>query len=372
MKKIFFCETPFQVIVSLFIKEQFCSNQDQVDIAIADTFSGYDKVAKRINDRKIYNKVYTVKIKDIICSKTFFEYIKKIFFVLFPKKMIRSRWTKNIEKYDEIYCGNYDLFTATIRSYYAFRKWYPKVFMCEEAYISYFPVDDIYPIYKVMKFVEFRNRVLCKGNILRENIDGWFLFEPNNLLYKPNCPVFQIKRNLSTRKEFKELIDYIFDASKVIKNYDKKYIIFEEAALANNNDIDDEKVFDKIIDIVGCENVIIKLHPRTIEDRFTKKGIKTLGSDGIPWEAITCVGDFSDKVLISISSSSITTYRMLFGNKMNAYMLFKFLKPPLKQFNSEYDKFWDKLGKITDEGGIHIPKTEEEFYELLKKEVNKR
>ena len=371
MKKVFICETPFQVIVSLFVKEQFTKPSDEVDLVIVDTFSGYDKVAEKIKEKGIYNKVYTAKLKNVISFKNLWQYIPKLFFILFPKIMINRRWSKNIEKYDEMYCWNYDVFTASVRSYYAFRGHYPKVFMCEEAYMSYFPINDMYPIRGFMKILETRNKLFGKSNIVRSNIDGWLFFEPENLLYKPNCKIYQIKRDLSSKKEFKDTVDYIFGASKVIKNYDKKYIIFEEAALANNKDIDDEKVFDKIIDIVGRENVIIKLHPRTSTDRFTKKGIKTLGSDGIPWEAITCVGDFSDKVFISISSSSITTYKMFYGNKMNAYMLFKFLKPNLKQFDSKYDEFWDKFGKVTDEGGIHIPETEEEFYECLKKEVEK-
>ena len=130
-------------------------------------------------------------------------------------------------------------------------------------------------------------------------------------------------------------------------------------------------MFDNIINIVGKENVIIKLHPRTNEDRFSKKGIKTLGSDGVPWEAITCVGDFSNKIFIAISSSSITTHKMLFGNNMRAYMLFKFLQPGLKQFDKKYDHFWQNIEeKDFKKGGIYLPKTEKEFYNMLKKEMS--
>ncbi len=368
MKKVFFCETPFQVIVSLFIKEQFTKKRDIVDIVIFDTFSGYEKVALRLKDKKIYNNVYVVKIKDIILSKTIWQHIRKVFFVLFPKIMIRKRWYENIKNYDEMYLGNYDLFTSSVRSYYAFRGHHPKVFMYEEAYASYFPIDEMYPMFGLMKFLDFRNKLLGKGNIVRSNIDGWFLFEPDNLLYKPNCNVYQIDRRLNKNKKIKEVIDYIFDVRKVLKNYDRKYIIFEEASLANNSEIDDEKIFDKIIEIVGRDNVIVKLHPRTVEDRFTKKGIKTLGSDGVPWEALACVGNFNEKVLISIASSSIVTYRMLFGNKMKAYMLFRFIDTKFKQFESKYDEFWNKVGTVTSEGGICIPKSEKEFFRKLKEE----
>ncbi len=371
MRKLIICETPFQIIVSLIIKQQFTKSNDELDLVVTDTFSGSDRILDKIKEEKKFNNVYFVPIKDIILSKTIMQKIKKLIFVLFPSIMLKKRWMKEIKYYDEIYIGNYDLYTSSLRSFYAFRNYYPKVFMYEEAYISYFPIDEMYPIFGFMKFIEWRNKILGKEKITRSNLDGWLLFEPNKLLYNPKCSVFKLDREICHDPSFIKTVDHIFSVSKVLKNYDRKYIIFEEAVLANNKDIDDERVFDEIVKIVGRDNAIIKLHPRTSEDRFSKKKIKTLKSDGVPWEALALVGDFSDKVLIAISSSAIPTYKMLIEDKMNAYMLFKFIKTDFKQFAAKYDKFWDKMGILTKNGGIHIPNTEEEFLNDLKKEVDR-
>lgn len=366
MKKLFICETPMQIIIALAIKKQYINKDDKVDLFISDVFIGYEKIIERIKKLNIFNDIYSVNVN----IKNKIQKIKKFYFIFNTERFLKNELNIKDFEYDEMYFWNYDSFSASLRAYFYKKNKQLKTFLFEEAYTIYFPYDGIAKNSFVFKLIDLKNKIL-HNNLVRDNIDGLFMLEPKLLLYKPKCPVYKINRDIINNKEFKKLIDDIFNASSIVKNYDKKFIIFEEATLANNPNVDDEKVFDKIIDIVGKDNVIIKLHPRTYEDRFTRKGIKTLGNEGIPWEALACVGNFQNKVLIAISSSSLTTYKSLFGNKMNGYLLFKFLNPGQEQFSNKYDKFWEKMGKVTQDGGIHIPKNEKDFFELLKKEVKK-
>ena len=288
----------------------------------------------------------------------------KFYYILHPKKIMEGIFGNNIPQYDEIYFWNSDFFTESIRSYYAMQGKNLKCFIFEEGYISYFPFEDIAINGNDIKLIKFRNKLAKIPHLVREKIDGLIVFEPSLLLAKPACPVYTIDRKIGDNKEFREIIDKIFNAKEVSKKYDKKYIIFEE----NRPEIDDEKLFDKIIDIVGKDNVIIKLHPVRKEDRFSKKDVKTLGSDGVPWEAIAFAGNFSDKVLIAIGSGSVTSYRILFGNNMKAFLMFKFLNSNIKQFDNKYQEFWDNLEAKDDKGGIYMPRTEEAFYQILEKE----
>lgn len=376
MKKIIITQTPYQVIVALYIKEQFCKKEDRVDLIITDTFNNYENITQKIKEKHIFNNIYIVKIKNTLLPivkqknldfKYYFTNLKKLYYILRPKYMLKKT-IGNIELYDEMYCWNYDAFSASIRSYHAMHKKPMKIYLFEEAYISYFPIEEVIPKQGFMKLIEIRNKFMNISDITRENIDGLILFEPKYLIYKPKCPIYKIDKKIGESKEFIDLIDYIFNARESAKKYDKKYIIFEEARIANQPEIDDEKLFNNIAKIVGKENVLIKLHPRTKSNRFKSKGIKTLDNDGVPWEAIACVGDFSDKVFISIASSSITTYKTFFNKKMKAYMLFKFLKPDILAFEDKYNDYWNKLGKIDKNGGIYMPKTEEEFFDMLRKE----
>ena len=166
----------------------------------------------------------------------------------------------------------------------------------------------------------------------------------------------------------KKIINYItdiFEVGDIAKKYDRKYIIFEEALIANDPTIDDEKLYDQVIKKVGKENVIIKLHPRIENNRFSKKGIKTLGSDGIPWEAITFTNDFSDKVFIAINSNTIPNYKMFFGNNFIGIMLFKMIKTNSICMNEKYSQFWENFEAIKGKKGVYFPKTVTEFNNLL-------
>lgn len=363
MKKLIICETPFQVIVALCIMKQFSSENDSVDIAIVNNFSGYDKIAENLKKEKVFDNVLTFDAKNIVLAKGIIGNIKKLFYVLFLSKLMKK--IKISKFYDEIYSWNYDALTASIRSYHALKKKPAKYYIYDEGYISYFPIDEVISKRGFMKIIEVRNKLLGLHDIVRKNIDGLLLFEPDLLIYKPNCEVYKITRNDLNDKKFIKLISNIFNVGESYKKYDKKYIIFEEAMFSNDNKFDDEKIIENIVDKLGKDNVIIKLHPRTSSDRFSKKGIKVLGSDGVPWEALTIVGDFSDKVLISIGSGSIPNYKIFLGESANGILLFDIYKPVLKYMNMKYSAFWDKIRTKEKNKGIFIPRDNKELMKIL-------
>ncbi len=370
MKKVIFCQTPFQIIVALFVNRQIKKKNDQIDVVITNTFSGYEKFAERIKEKKIFHNVIIANAKDIIKSKTKKENISKMFYIFNLKKMMKHVFNQKVALYDEMYCWNYDAFTASFRCYLAKCKHAAKLFIYDEGYITYMPIDEVIPKRGFIKLIEKKNKITGLPKIVRENKDGMLLFEPDFLIYKPSCPIYQISRKVDN--DFCKMIDYIFDASAVLKNYDRKYIIFEEAMLANCDDVDDFSLYKEIIEKLGPENVIVKLHPRTKEDRFSKLGVKVLGSDGVPWEAIMLAGQFNDKVLITIGSGSITNCLMIFGGNVESYMLFKIVKPNLPHFQGHYDELWNKIAKSSEKGGLHIPKTMDEFYSLLLKKNRRK
>ena len=364
MKKVIFCQTPFQIIVGLYVRKQFVKENEIVDLVITNTFSGYDVFAQRIEEKKIFNNVIIADAKDIVKGDSKLKNLTRLFYIFNLKKMMKKVFKNKFDYYDEMYCWNYDVLTASFRSYHAVKKHPIKLFIYDEGYITYMPIDEVIPKQGFMKIIEKKNKLFGIPNITRENKDGLLLFEPDFLTFKPNCPVFKIDSKIGQTNDFCELIDYIFNASEIIKKYDKKYIIFEEAMLANCDNVDDFSIYKDIIEKVGSENVIVKLHPRTKNDRFSKLGVKVLGSDGIPWEAIMLAAQFKDKVLITIGSGSITNCRMLFGGNVESYMLFKIVKPDLPHFQGNYDELWNK---IANSEGLHIPNTIKEFNELLLK-----
>ncbi len=363
MEKLFICETPIQIIIAMCLKEQILNLNDKTSIILTNTFNGYENIAERIIQLGVFNSVYTAKIN----YNSNLNKILKFRYIFCIRSFLEKIMDKNEKIYDEIYFWNYDSFTGSLLAYLTKVNKNTKTFIFEEGYISYLPYEEVNKYTLLMKFIILKNKIF-HIKLSRDNRDGMYLFEPKLLIDKPQFPVFKIDKTILETKEFKDNIKIIFNVENELPKYDRKYIILEEF----HKEYNDEEIFDKIINIVGKENVIIKLHPRRPEDRFAKKGVKTLGSNGVPWEALLVAGDFSDKVIISIGSSSVTTQRILFGNeKMNAYLLFKCIGADLKQFDNKYSGFWDKLKSNNSQCGIHIPDTLDEFYAMLKKETEK-
>lgn len=362
MKRLFICETPFQIIVALILRYQLLKENDINDIIVVGSFRGYKTIAENLRKTNIFNNV--IVFDNWNSNKKLKRNIVNLFYILFPGTLKKNLFNKNVI-YDEMYCWNYDYFTGTIRDIFTSDNCKIKCFIFEEGYISYLPYEEINLKTISTKIFDFKHKIFRHGKISRNYIDGIYVFEPTLMLYNPNCKIYKINRDIINNSAFIKNIDAIFNASKVAKRYDKKVIIFEE----NHPEYLDEKLFKSIIDKVGKENVIIKLHPRRLENRFEKYDIKTLGNDGVPWEAITFFEDFSNKILISIGSGSITSYRMLFGEKGNSYLLYKFLSTGLVQFDEKYNKFWNGLESKNDNIGIHFPKTEKFFFEMLNKNL---
>ena len=369
MNKVIFCQTPFQIIVSLFVLEQNKSVGDQFDIVILDTFSGYDNVAEKLKSIKVFDDVIVIKAKKIIQANGL-ENIGKLFSVICAKKTINQLFDNNIKLYDEMYYWNYDAFIATFRSYQFLMGNKIKNYIFEEGYISYMPIDEVIPKKGMMKIIEIINRFKGIKDVKRENVNGILLFEPDFYLGKESYPKIKLDNCFANDIRFKNIISNIFAAQEIIKEYDKKIIIFEEAMLANSDDVDDFSVIKRIIDFVGKENVIIKLHPRTKVNRFLNMGVKVLGNDGIPWEALVIQGKFNDKILISIGSGSLTNCRLIYGGNISSFMLFKFINTGLLQFDDQYMELWNKIGNPKYGEGLYIPNSEKEFFDLLRKKIN--
>lgn len=367
MKKIIFCQTPFQIIVSLFIKEQIKNINDQVELVIVDTFNDYQIIAERIQKAKIFEQVHVVCAQELIKTKGL-KNIKKFFSIIFLKHTMKKIFGKEISLYDEMYYWNYDAFIASFRSYQEIKGKKIKNFIYDEGYISYMPIDEVIPKKNFLKLIEKINSIRGIKSVKRENTDGILLFEPEFIIKKPSYPVIRLNNTID-KQILKKYLAKIFEAESVIKKYDRKFILFEEAMLANQETVDDFSIFNNIVNFVGKDNVIIKLHPRTKKNRFRDLGVKILGSDGIPWEAVMLLGDFKDKVLITIGSGSITNCRLIFGGNITSYMLFRILNIDLPQFNERYIKFWNDIGNPQYGKGLTIPTDEKIFWESLREQI---
>ena len=101
------------------------------------------------------------------------------------------------------------------------------------------------------------------------------------------------------------------------------------------NDLD---VLEEFANIVGKDNIIVKMHPRDKIDRYTCRGYKVMDNSIIPWEITTMLCDLSKKVLVTITSNAVMTGDFVFDIQNKIIQLDKLLSigqqaDALKRFN---------------------------------------
>lgn len=364
MNRLIICNTPYQVLVAVNMSNTMFKD-GRTDIIISNHFVDGEKIAGNISQKKKYfRRCYYVETLDFsrMRGKYKEEYRELLYNVDIDKQA--EEFVQFEVTYDELWIANYERFSELIYNYIIHRNRHAKVYCYEDGCTSccddwFLHVPEIEK--KFTKKVKdwFSNKIKYTPS----NFAGYYVFNKDQMTFDPGCPVYDIPVMQFKDNDVVAYINDIFGYSeRVVNSFDEKYIFFEEAMFSTDKSVvGDMQYIEDIADIVGKENLVIKLHPRSYGDRFTELGYKVSKVQGIPWEVIALNMDLHDKVLISNSSTAIISPTRLFGMKYNAIYLFELTGCILKQCHRTY--FLKNYG--TEESMIKIPKTKQELIEKL-------
>ena len=145
------------------------------------------------------------------------------------------------------------------------------------------------------------------------HLAAYYLFLPELLVWDCPCPVRQIPPVSDTLAELRRILNILFDYASLEETYGEKVIFFEESYYADGVEVDDLSIVDRLAEQYGTEQIMVKLHPRSRENRFAAKGYRTNLNSAIPWEVIALNIPLSDKVLATISSTALLSSYLLSG-----------------------------------------------------------
>ena len=106
----------------------------------------------------------------------------------------------------------------------------------------------------------------------------------------------------------------------------EQYIFLEECFWTEKKNTNEIDILDRIAERVGKENIIVKLHPRTVHDVFALHGYKTFLESNIPWEMFMLHPEFKNKILLTASSGSAMTAKLMYDQDCNSIYLWKIMK----------------------------------------------
>jgi hypothetical protein len=163
---------------------------------------------------------------------------------------------------------------------------------------------------------------------------------------------------------FVQAINDIFDLHHMSDKYDKPVIFFEESHFTDGFEVPDVEIVDQIAQIAGKDNIMIKLHPRSIVNRFARVGYKTNIDANIPWEVIVLNRDFTNKILIAIASGSVLYPYLYFGIPLKSFSLLNTLPRRPGMLNSSLGDMMNKMYQ-TYPSVFYAPANMNNFLETL-------
>ncbi len=262
--------------------------------------------------------------------------------------------------YDELFAGVGHTSWKLLYRYHALNGKYPSVYMFDEGIRSYTldtPKMDDLP-YLQNEYSETR---------FVDAIVGYYLHQPE--LYSVEEYAYELLEipNPSKNPKVKEMLLSVFgvDAMPV-----EPYIYLEDYFFVDRYVTNDLELFHQLADVVGKDNVIAKCHPRDDFDRFAADGYKTVERSVVPWEIQLLSNDLTDKVLISISSTSILSPYIIFDSDMHVISLEKmFMGENPVHSDRGFRTFFNKLINKVNGGKevrFHTPGSVEELKEVVR------
>lgn len=347
-RQLFVCNSVYQIFVALWIKFYYYSDS-KLDIIISDHMSQGKKLADNIRQISLFEHVYYAETLDFAKFNVKLTKKERIFASLYPNKMLHQ-FVDLSERYTQLYIANVDYFSQLLFDALAHKNAEIELIIYEDGMFTYSRLYEkdylstFIPKTNVIK--KFLHTCIYRKKTIFGNVHEMLVFNPENMLWKPDFPIVALKKIERENREFRGICNLVFSYYNSTDVYDKKYIFLEESFSAEGAKLDDLEIVEQIALRVGKENIMVKIHPRNPINRFARIGIKTNQDISIPWEVIIMNTDFSDKILITVSSSSILNPRLIFGQYVKAYSIYECVDHEHCNSRLLSDDMWEIASKL--------------------------
>lgn len=351
-RKVFYlCETKHVLLYFLILKFTHHRN-DQVDLYLTDT-TDWGSIGTAVEGQGVFHKVYRLPMREINVKSG-----------LWPKKEVRhnqllpSRLFPTVPKvgYDEAY---FNLASFPSRLLWAAlcmkgaKK--PQVNFIEEGTASYnltLPTSAALAKVRWSAAIKYMKSIgslwLTRPELFSGNLQG-------------RGTVCELDLSIVNDPAFAAACNAIFTASTIPQ---EKFIYFEECYIRNRHSTNDLELLEKVAEIVGKENILVRLHPKTEVDRFTPFGFKVEEKNSNLWELACMSGDFSEKVFITIKSTAALSGVQLSSKPPAVIMLMDLVEGHFPNKSSEsFNTYLQNIKRSCTQSHevLFIPQTLEEL-----------
>ena len=321
MRRILFvCNTYYQLITAL-----QCTNtlfaSDSVDLLLSDHSRNAEAVVNRLNETAVFNKTAFFASKEIDQGNHgSFAVMKELLTSVLGHSGSLQKILGN-SVYDELIYYNLN---SSISQLYGVLEKRNKDIKCsrlEEGIASYNNLfhEKGYGHYTKRIDLAIKIRLQIGKQIIIDNCHNFYCFFPeyyNGNFNAVGIPL--IKDDDIIRSQLASIFHVTDD--DYIK---EKYIFFTSVYdFEGDSPIREFETVKKVAELVGKENMIVKIHPRDNRNIYQQYGIKVARASTVPWEALQLRFGYKDKVLLTATSGAILSTNMMVSNPINSYFLF--------------------------------------------------
>lgn len=370
MRVLIYCNTPLHLIIAIHLKETRFK-QDQVDLIMTDIMTGSQILEQRLVESAIFNTVIRLEVKKTPWKARRYKFINHYKYRLLKRIFTNAHINISIFNYDEYIWANTGGIGLFLADYLKKTKKVLCLSMIEDSFFTYskdaekqfnYVLKD--PIKQKIKQTYFK---LFPTSL--QKVDKFYLFKPEYLEWTPRCKIEKLEPIDISNSQILCLYNTIFNYYHMTDSYDRNFIYFEESYYEDGIPTEDIKLVNKIAEMIGKDQIMVKIHPRNSVNRFHQLGYKTNAETYIPWEIIAMNMGNDGKSLITMGSNSVIMPHLLLGNRNRVFFMFECLEQN-SFLGNEYMKLLHKI-HCQNPTIFLLPHTWEEAANLLREELTR-
>ena len=320
------CCTPYQLLVAAQVLYAYYPDC-QADLIVTDQMSGSRKVFEACRDSGRFGHVYYLeekRLNNLPRGENLKNIVKG---ALFPQGLLED-FLRLEQAYDVFLFSNISLMNQYL--ILGLKRKNPQV--------QWFLFEDGASTYSS----QVGGLVLSASPKVRmqlyavQKLSGVYLFHPEELSWKAPCPVYGLPGKYAP--ETLAFLNRAFQYDSMPDRYDRPVLFFEESYPCDGVEIGDVALMDRVAELVGKENIFVKIHPRNRENRFEQAGYATNRDTAMPWELIVLNSSFERTLFMTVGSSAATNPYTIFGIPAKVVFLCELVEDKSKLRNGVLDQ----------------------------------
>ena len=350
---LFLIMTPSQLLNAIVLSKTVLKDID----CDAYMTANLEKYKGAVENNNVFKNVYSYELLPDITGRQ--NAIKRMLVRIknaIDVKKIPSMMPSDIKTYDCIFASGRSLRNFEI--YYAAKKLNPsvRISLYEEGICEYCILTEKSRLKKLFSHFFFQSYYL-------EDCSEVYVYEPSIVksawdnIEPKAIPRFYDDKDLMT------ILNSVFGFNVEETIIYKNRVVFLESCF--DEELEYEKyqldMLKKVVEAVGPEKVIVKMHPRSPKDKYPEN-IKTIFSN-IPFEILVANMDLSDCVFVSPYSSALVNPKLILNKEPVVVCLDRINDREL----DEADYVFDRVADLYESKCFYIPESETQLTEVLDK-----